>query len=150
MIKLQAGSTKLISNCWYTCIFYCGSYNKIQDFCTIYGEGLKLVTAEAVVRRRIVKKMFLKILQNSQENTYVRVSLGPAALLKKGTLLQAFSCEFSELFKNTFFYRTSLVAASETGKSSNCFHSCNIISNVGNCSDGLQIKHKIKRDKDLY
>ena len=32
--------------------------------------------------------------------------------IKKETLAQAFSCEFCEIFKNTFFYRTPLVAAS--------------------------------------
>ena len=36
----------------------------------------------------------------------------PATLLKK-RLAQVFSCEFCEIFKNTFFYRTSPVAASE-------------------------------------
>ena len=36
----------------------------------------------------------------------------PATLLKKETLAQVFSCEFCEIFKNIFFYRTPLVAAS--------------------------------------
>ena len=33
--------------------------------------------------------------------------------IKKETLAQVFSCEFCEISKNTFFYRTPLVAASE-------------------------------------
>ena len=33
---------------------------------------------------------------------------------KKEILAQVFSCEFCKIFKNTFFYRTLLVAASET------------------------------------
>ena len=33
--------------------------------------------------------------------------------IKKETLAQVFSCEFYEISKNTFFYRTPLVAASE-------------------------------------
>ena len=44
-------------------------------------------TAAAVARRCTVKKMFLKILQNSLENTYARASIlirMPAALFKKG------------------------------------------------------------------
>ena len=41
--------------------------------------------------------MFLKILQNSQENTCV---------------YNIFPCEFCEIFKNTFFLRTSPIAAS--------------------------------------
>ena len=32
--------------------------------------------------------------------------------IKKETLAQVFSCEFSEISKNTFFYRAPLVAAS--------------------------------------
>ena len=33
--------------------------------------------------------------------------------IKKETLAQVFSCEFCEISKNTFFYRTPLEAASE-------------------------------------
>ena len=51
---------------------------------------------EAVAQTCSVKKMFLEISQNSQENTCPRFS----------------SCEFCEVSKNTFFYRTPLVAAS--------------------------------------
>ena len=40
------------------------------------------------------------------------IGLGPATLLRKKTLTQVFSCEFCEIFKNTFYYRTPLVAAS--------------------------------------
>ena len=59
-------------------------------------------------RRCPVKKIFLKIPQNSQENTCAIVSFLiklPQAcnLVKKETLTQVFSCEFCEIFKNTFF-----------------------------------------------
>ena len=37
----------------------------------------------------------------------------PATLLKKETLVQVFACEFREISKNTFSYRTPLVAASK-------------------------------------
>ena len=40
-----------------------------------------------------------------------KVAGRPATLLKK-TLAQVFSCEFCEISKNTFFYRTPPVAAS--------------------------------------
>ena len=33
--------------------------------------------------------------------------------VEKETMAQMFSCEFCKVFKNTYFYRTSLVAASE-------------------------------------
>ena len=37
--------------------------------------------------------------------------------IKKETLAKMFSCEFCDIFKNTFFYRTLPVAASEQGTS---------------------------------
>ena len=46
------------------------------------------------------KKEFIKILQNSQENTCARVSFlinRPATLLKKDTLAHEFPCEFCEI-----------------------------------------------------
>ena len=52
---------------------------------------------EAVVRRCSLKKVFLKISQNSQENTRARV------FIKKETLTQVFSREFCEISKSTFF-----------------------------------------------
>ena len=42
--------------------------------------------------------------------------LRPATLLKKETLAQAFSCEFCEISKNTFFDRTPLVVFSVESK----------------------------------
>ena len=61
-------------------------------------------------RRCSVKKLFSEILQNSQENTYARVSF--LIKVKKKTLAQVFSCEFCAISKNTFIYRTCQVAAS--------------------------------------
>ena len=62
---------------------------------------------KAVVRRCSVKKVFFKILLNSQENTCARVSfLQPKEcnFIKIEFLTQAFFCEFWEhLSKNTFF-----------------------------------------------
>ena len=58
--------------------------------------------------------------QNSQENTCARGSFliklqACCNFIKKETLVKVFSCEFCEIFKNTFFYRTPLVAASARG-----------------------------------
>ena len=59
----------------------------------------KFPLPEAVVRRCFVKKVFLKILENSQENT-----CAPGLqMYQKETLTQVFSCEFRENFKNIFF-----------------------------------------------
>ena len=64
---------------------------------------------EAVVQRCSVKKVFLKILQNSQANTCARgsflIKLQACNFIKKESLAQVFSCEFCEIFKNIFFHR---------------------------------------------
>ena len=57
-----------------------------------------------VARSCPVKKVFLKISQNSQENTQA------CNFIKKETEAQVFSCEFSKIFNNTFFHRTPPVA----------------------------------------
>ena len=60
--------------------------------------------------------MFLKILQNSQENTCARVFLIKAEacnFIKKETLAQLFSYEFGEISKNTFFTEHLLTTASK-------------------------------------
>ena len=59
-----------------------------------------------VVHRYSVKKVFLKISQNLQENICTRVSF-----IKEENLAQVFSCEFSKMFKNACFYRAPLLAA---------------------------------------
>ena len=48
-------------------------------------------SAEAVVQRCSVKKMFLKISQNSQDNTCVRVSFFQSQLFYRTPLVAAFS-----------------------------------------------------------
>ena len=74
---------------------------------------VSLVHTEAVAQRYSEKKVFLEISQNSQENTSARASL----LIKfqawsaKETLALVFSCEFCEISKSTFSYRTPPVAA---------------------------------------
>ena len=52
--------------------------------------------------------VFLEISQNSQENTCAQA----CNFIKKETLAQVFSCEFCEISKNIFPYRTPPVAAS--------------------------------------
>ena len=61
----------------------------------------------ATIKKCYIKKVFLKISQNSQENTSARVSWSvpePKAynFIKKETLVQVFSSELCEIFKNTF------------------------------------------------
>ena len=55
-------------------------------------------------RRCFLQKVFVNISQNSQENICARVSfLINFLFFKKETLAQVFSCEFCEIFNNTFF-----------------------------------------------
>ena len=61
--------------------------------------------------------MFLKILQNSQENTCAGVSFlikfQGFGFIKKGAVKQLCTCEFCEIFTNIFFKGSSPVAASQ-------------------------------------
>ena len=65
-----------------------------------------------------MKKLFLKISQNSKEIAYARVSFlitlltSACNFTKIETLSQAFSCEFCEIHKNTYFYTTYPAVAS--------------------------------------
>ena len=65
-------------------------------------------STKVVVRRSSVKQVFLEISLNSQEKVCARASF----LIN----LQVFSCEFCEISKDTFFYRTPLVAASKSSR----------------------------------
>ena len=65
-----------------------------------------MMISKSSYQRCSVKKVFLEIYHNSQENTCARVSF----LIKLQK--QVFSCEFCEISKNTFYCRTPLVAAS--------------------------------------
>ena len=49
--------------------------------------------------------------KNSRQ-TLANHRLEACNFIKKETLAQVFSCEFCEIYKNTFYYRTPLVAAS--------------------------------------
>ena len=71
------------------------------------------VCLEAVAQTCSVKKIFLEISQNSQENPCARASFliklqaEACNFIKKETLTQVLSCEFCEISKNTFSYRTT-------------------------------------------
>ena len=73
---------------------------------------------ESILQRCSVKKVFLEILQNSQQNTCARVSFlitlqaEVCNFIKKETLAQVFSCEFCKISKTTFSHRTPPMAAS--------------------------------------
>ena len=64
---------------------------------------------EAAVRWGSIKKIFLKISQNSQENKFIwfffLIKLQACRLhfIKRETPIQVFSCEVCETFKKTYF-----------------------------------------------
>ena len=68
-----------------------------------------LTDREAAIRMCSVKKVFLEISQNSQENTCTRACFlikfqaWASNFTKKETLIQVFSCEFCGISKNTYF-----------------------------------------------
>ena len=74
---------------------------------------------EAVAGTCSLKKVFLEISQNSQENTCARVSFliklqaAPATLLKKRLWHRCSPVNFAKFLSTPFFYRIPLVAASE-------------------------------------
>ena len=65
-----------------------------------------------------VQRTVQEISQNSQENTcgrvwfFIKLQGSAWNFIKRETLAQMFSCEFCEISKNTFCYRTPPVAAS--------------------------------------
>ena len=88
---------------------------------------------EAVVGRCSVKKVFLKVSQNSQENTVLEsffneiVGRRPATLLKSGSSTGA----FCEIFKNAYFVEHLPTAATECQRLMlilvSCFKNLNIL-----------------------
>ena len=67
------------------------------------------LSKRAISRGVLLKNKFLKVLQNSEESTCARVSFllklqtEACNFINKVTLAQVYSCEFGEIFKNTFF-----------------------------------------------
>ena len=97
-----------------------GSYDVVGHLLAVmFLHNLLVEWSEAMARRHSVENVFIKISQNSQENTCARASfliklqMSPITLLEKETLAKAFSCEISQIFKNTFSYRAPLVTNSE-------------------------------------
>ena len=71
---------------------------------TAFPENCEEFSSEAVVPRCSVKKVFLKISPNSQENTCVRVSF-LITFLKKRFLYRPFSVNFEKCLITPFFIK---------------------------------------------
>ena len=78
--------------------------------------------------------MFLKISQNSKENTCA------CNFIKKKTLAQLFSCEFCEMFKNTLFAEHLWTTFSGCSNFKNCYP----------CKDGNEEKSKVLEHPVLF
>ena len=104
----KKSSNEVISTITVQC-----EYQSFKIICLILVKFSKIfyVLAKAVIRMCFMKKVFLKISENSRENTSARffylIKLqgeGKACdFIKKEILAQVFSCEFCKIFKNTFF-----------------------------------------------
>ena len=81
--------------------FFCGSSSQLSSL------------TEAVFQRCSVKKDGLIKFDKIHRKTPVPESLQACNFIKKETLTQVFPCEFFKIFKNTYCYRTPLVATSE-------------------------------------
>ena len=92
----------LLNSKWFSEMVVCGKKILLTKTCN------KLISLFSWKKDRssrpevFYKKVFLKIWQNSQENTCARVSL-LIKNIKKETLAQVLSCEFCE-FSRTFFF----------------------------------------------
>ena len=88
----------------HTVIFFPTNDSSLLESCQLYiiarYKASNCCKIEAAIHRRSVKKLPLKILQNSQENPCARVSF---LKLQIKTLAQVFPCKYYENFKNTFF-----------------------------------------------
>ena len=97
-------------------VFSCEYCEIFRNTCLeehLWTAASRVFLLEAVVQRCSVKKVFLKISQDSQENTCARVCFLNKVtsltlqLYQKETLAPVFSNEFCEIFKNTFFLQST-------------------------------------------
>ena len=105
-LNYHKGSTANLKSHEFPC-----SLLNFQNFYYWKQLNVKLLSARSRNSRPEVfcKKAFLKIAQNSQKSTCARVPF----LIKLLASASCIFCEFCETFKNTYFYRTPAVAASE-------------------------------------
>ena len=89
----------------------------LQDwiyYCICNRITVAVFNTKAVTWRCSVKKVFLEISQNSQENTCVK--LKACNFIKKETLAQLCACEFCEISQNIFSENTSRWLLLDSGK----------------------------------
>ena len=114
--RINFGFERLHENQIDSKICFCHPYQLMKIQKLYFSNGYRYIRGifhqsfpEAVVQMCSVKKVFLEMSQNSQGNTCARVSFlitlqaSGCNFISKKTVAQLFSCEFCEIFKNTFF-----------------------------------------------
>ena len=101
-INVQNYSVPLLHWCLYN--FNTSKSNKNN---LLFGLVFNKQTIEQVITKPVLSSNSKSIRPD------VFCKKGACNFIKKETLVQVFSCEFCEISKKTFFYRTPLVAASE-------------------------------------
>ena len=94
----------------------------MSQFGTLCIKGLRMPNFQGTIfrcshRRCSLKKVFLKFRKihrktSVPESLFKTVAGLRSFFIKKGHLAEVFSCEFCEIFKNTFFHKTPTVAVS--------------------------------------
>ena len=83
--------------------------------------AMKLSHRRCFVKKGVLKNFAKLTGKHLCQSLFLNKVAGRACnFIKKETLAQVFSCEFSETSKNTFFYRTPLVASSKQMIPSKC------------------------------
>ena len=83
-------------------LIYIGNIADTNQSIVLFMDGSENYIAEALALRYSVKKVFLEISQNSQENICARFSF-LIKFIKKEALAQVFSCEFWNILRTSFF-----------------------------------------------
>ena len=120
IIRHKSAST--VIPVFYTCFYISFSFLKMYGY--IFAEHF---SRRRELMQKLPELLFKQSIRDDLQNTEAVVQSWPKAcnFIRKETLTQVFSCQFCEIFKNTFFRRTPLVAASENSYQSN-FRYCKL------------------------
>ena len=109
--KYKVEQTEVISGLLFT--FFLKNTSFMVTICRIYRSSPPEVFCKKGILRNYSKFTLKHLCQSLFFNKVAGLACN---FIKKETLAQVFSCEFCEISKNIFSYRTPLVAASEFRK----------------------------------
>ena len=85
----------------------------LEEQAVLYGNN-RSSRPEVLCKRGVLRNFAKFIGKHLYQRLFLNKVAGlPCNFIKKEALAQVFSCEFCEISKNTFFYRTPQVAASK-------------------------------------